>query len=270
MGLSRDQIAEAASLLISAGRSGTRLSALPERIRPEAIEDAHAVHDAVREALRQDIGAIKVNLAGGVVFRGTLASAVCRPSPARFDAAPGQFAGIEAEIAFRFPDGLLPSPDSYDPARVAEATEACAAFDLVGTRFHDFMRRSQFERIADGLNAGAFAYGPFRRNWLGVNFAELAVQVSVDGIESFSGIGGHAASDPFLYALAYAETVRDQGIAPGTILTTGSLCGLLPVAPGQTIRARLGDFHPIEVTLRPIDNEGDALERTRPGRREYQ
>lgn len=250
MSLYADQIARAADLLIEAGRSGQMLAALPEDLRPANVDEAHAIQDVARRVLGHDIGAIKVNVSGELVYRGMLSDAVCQPSPAVFDTAPGQFAGIEAEIAFRFPDGLAPSSEPYERDAVAAAAEACAAFDLVGTRFRDFMKRTAFERIADGLNAGAFAYGRATRDWRSVNFAAMPVQVAVNGVETFAGTGGHAAGDPFNLVMAYVNSVRGEGLKPGAILTTGSFCGLLPVAPGQTIIARLGDFDPVEVTLR--------------------
>src|SRR5690606_17157274 len=116
-------------------------------------------------------GVIKVNAPkSGGVYRGLLEEAVCYASPAVIDTAEHDYVGIEAEVAFRFADGLPPSAAGYQFEAVASAAEACAALDIVGTRLEDFMARSQFERIADGLNAGSFVYGPFQAGWRNIDY----------------------------------------------------------------------------------------------------
>ncbi|WP_193334785.1 2-keto-4-pentenoate hydratase [Devosia beringensis] len=248
------QIAKAAEFLIQARRDGRRLDSLPDALRPQSIDEAHAIQDAVFARSGEKISAIKVGATkDGTVFRGILHESLCRASPAVFDATEHDFVGIEAEIAFRFPDGLAPSDKSYLPEVVAAAASALAAFDIVGTRFDNFMALSQFDRIADGLNAGGFVYGRELADWRGVDFTTMPVEVWVDGSRVYSGIGGHASVDPFLPVLRYVDSVREAGLPPGTCLTTGSFCGFLPVAPGQTIGATLGRFEAIEVTLRAAD-----------------
>lgn len=250
MTLSADQIAQSANLLVQARRGGYRLASLPEAIRPTTVDEAHATQDAVLTLTAASIGAIKVNAdKGGGVFRGKVDQAFCQRSPAAFDFFDGELIGIEAEIAFHFPEGLAPSPSGYN-ANVFAAARASAAFDIVGSRFDDFRARTQFERIADALSSAAFVHGAAKNDWRGIDFTALPVSVSVDGSVVFEGKGGHPAIDPFAPVLAYLDTVRASGLPPGTILTTGSFCGLLPVAPGQVIRATLGEFDPIEVTLR--------------------
>jgi 2-keto-4-pentenoate hydratase len=250
MTLSPSQIAEAADLLIAARREGQRLSGLPEAVRPTSISEGHAIQDEVRARSGQGIGAIKVNAPKtGGVYRGMLEKAVCHRSPATIDTAEHDYVGIEAEIAFHFADGLPPSPSGYEPEAVASAARACAALDIVGTRLEDFMARSQFERIADGLNAGSFVYGPDHAGWRDIDYAKLPVSVMIDGVEVFSDTGGHLWVDPFLPVLAFVEMVKDAGLPPGTILTTGSFCGLLPIAAGETIRAVMGPLEPVQVTL---------------------
>jgi 2-keto-4-pentenoate hydratase len=250
MGLSYDQIENAASLLIEARRSGKRIAGLPESVRPASADEAHDIQDAVRRALGEDASAIKVTAAkSGDVFRGILPSSACGASPAVFPASSVQIVGIEAEIAFRFPTGLAPQPEGYEADVVAAAAEACAAFDIVGSHFDDFMSLTPFERAADNLNAGAFVSSNSMANWRSVDFKSLSVTVWVDGVELFRGAGGHPAGDAFIPVLAYAHTVRREGLKAGTIITTGSFCGLLPIRPGQVIRAQLGPFDPVEVTI---------------------
>lgn len=245
-------IEDAARLLADARRQGQRLAGLPENLRPASVDEAHAVQDAVRRLLGETPGAAKVNTpAVGGVVRGIVPADLTMPSGAWVTAAAIGLAGIEAEIGFVFPRGLEASPEGYDASVVAAAAEAFAAFDVVGTRFHDFMARSQLERVADALNAGAFVYGPARRDWREIDFAAIGLRVEADGAEVFRGQGGHAAGDPFLPVVRYLETVCETGLEPGAMITTGSFCGLLAAAPGQRFCAEFDDFAPVEVRLVP-------------------
>ena len=135
----RQQISRAASLLVEARRTGALLEGLPADATPASVADAHAIQDAVTAALGKPVGAFKAMApASGEPTRGVIYADTIHPSPARIPVADVPQCGVEGEVAFVFRRDLPPRPTPYSRDEVAAAVEACAAIELVTSRYRNF------------------------------------------------------------------------------------------------------------------------------------
>lgn len=246
--LSSSEIEAAALLLVASRRTGRRLDGLPAPVRPECVEDGLAVQDKVHEILGDEVGAIKVNAhVSGNIFRGIVSKSRIFESPAVLSASEAGLMGIEAEIAFVFPDGVPARATPYSYDEVAEMAEAMPVFDIVDTRLNDFLSRTQFERVADSLNAGALVLSPPIPNWRKIDFRLVEVVLWFDNEVVVRQTGDHPWGDPLLPALQFINSGLDKGLPPQTVLTTGSFTGFKIAKPRQKIRAEFADLGSVEV-----------------------
>src|SRR5690242_13027009 len=135
MRMNQQQVEQAAALLVDA-RRGVGIAGLPENCRPANVTDAHAIQDAVTAALGLPVGAFKANApANGEPTRGVIYAGTVVPSPARIPAASVPQCGVEGEVAFVFLRDLPARGEGYSREEVAAAVAACAAIELVTSRY---------------------------------------------------------------------------------------------------------------------------------------
>jgi 2-keto-4-pentenoate hydratase len=250
--LSAAEIDAAARLLLAARRTGRRIDGLPEPVRPASVADGHAIQDRVLGLMGAQTGAIKVNAPpAGEVYRGIVESSRVFSSPARIPAADAGLMGVEAEVAFLFPEGVPGRAEPWGYDELAALARAMPAFDIVDSRLDDFMSRTPFERIADCLNAGAFVHGRALDGWRRLDLAAIEVTLKVDDRVIVRRVGGHPPLDPFVPALDYVNAVPGTGLPPGAVLTTGSFTGLHYSRSRQRIRAEFPGLGDVEVTFTP-------------------
>jgi 2-keto-4-pentenoate hydratase len=244
------EIDAAAHLLLAARRTGRRIDGLPEPVRPGSIAEAHAIQDKVLALLGAGTGAIKVSApVSGGIFRGIVDGGRVFASPARLMADTVGLMGIEAEVAFLFPSGVPAREVAYGYDELAALALAMPAFDIVDTRLDEFMSRTVFERIADSLNAGAFIHGPAVADWRKLDFRTLEVTLKIDDKVLVRQAGAHPRTDPFVPTIAYVNEVRAAGLAPGSMLTTGSFTGLQYARPRQRVRAEFPGLGVVDVSF---------------------
>ena len=233
-------IAKAASLLAAARRASTRIDGLPEACRPKTAADAHAIQDAVTALLRDEVRAYKANapVAGdpnSYGLRGPIYAANTRTSPAKFPVAEAPQCGVEGEVAFRFRRDLPPRASAYSREDVAAAVDACAAIEVVTSRFADPAAMSAHDKLADCISNGGFVYGEMRADWSALDVAKLKVTLTVNGETVLEQVGGHPIGDPLGVAVAFVEMMRtDIGVKAGQFITCGSCTGLRYLKPGDT------------------------------------
>lgn len=239
----------AARILAGAWRDGMLLDGLPEQCRPASAAEAHAIQDATLALLGAATGAYKVNAfpQGGHV-RGIFIADRVLQAPATVPVTPG-LAGVEPEIAFRFPQGVPPRDLPYREDELVGLAEAMPAFDVVESRYTDFMQRTQFERAADCLNAGWFIFGEPVRDWQQQVSGTLHLGVSVAGKPVFEGDGRHPFGDPFMPVVHWINARHTEGCPPGVVVTTGSYAGLIAVAAGDEVEARFAGFAPLHMRV---------------------
>ena len=234
------EIEAAAAQLLGVRRGGARIAELT--VKPASVAEAHAIQDAVNAALGEEVGAFKANAPPGEApTRGLIYARTIQPSPARLSAAEGGDRGVEGEIAFRFRRDLPKRAAPYTRDEVADAVDACAAIEVVSTRFVDGRERSALEKLADCIGNGGFVPGETVRGWRKLDLGTLHVALSVNGAVVLEQDGGHPIGDPLAVAVALVNML---GVEAGQYVTCGSCTGLRFLKAGDSCAVRfegLGD-----------------------------
>jgi len=249
--MTRDQIAEAAHLLLEARRSGRPIVELPEQCRPNSVSEAHAIQDAVTEGLGQEVGAFKANAPPDAeANRGIIYKPRIHSSPARIPAKEVPMCGVEGEVAFCFTRDLPPRSTAYSREEVAAALEACAAIEVVHSRFQQPNDRTALEKLADCIANGAFVPAATRTDWRGLELGKLHVTLQVNGQTVLEQDGGHPTGDPLGVAVALVNMMRSgPGVRAGQYVTCGSCTGLRFLKAGDTCIVRFDGLGSAEVTF---------------------
>ena len=167
--MDQSAIDELAQTFMRARRTGERLDALPAHLKPKNFADSCAVMDAVDKLVGERIVGTKIAAKPGAeVVYAPLPAGRVFTSPARVPRAltPSQY--MECEISFRLTRDLPARQDEYSEQEVFDALEACAAFELVDSRFRDLksaMDNTPYEFYADHIANGAMVFGRFRNDW---------------------------------------------------------------------------------------------------------
>jgi 2-keto-4-pentenoate hydratase len=253
MVVNREAIDAAVRALVAARRTGRLLEALPPTSRPGSVDEAHAIQDATVIELGDAVAGWKVlPPIDGRIARGILLSSRVFASSATLPAAQVPLLGVEAEIAFRFDRDLPPRASAYAYAEVAEAVTAMAAIEIVDSRFSDYRAAAMLDRIADCASNGAFVHGALEPRWRGFDLVNADVELSIDGRSIVRKVGGHAAGDPLLPAVALVNALRqEEGVREGQLMTTGTYTGLNFARSGQTVIANFKGFGSAEVHFSP-------------------
>lgn len=245
------QINQAAGLIVDARRSGTLLDGLPVHATPATVADAHAIQDAVTAALGKPVGAFKAMApANGEPTRGLIYADTIHPSPARIPAAEVPQCGVEGEVAFIFRRDLPPRTEPYSRDEVAAAVDACAAIEVVTSRYRNADTATTLLKLADCISNGAFVHAPSPTDWRGLNLGKLKVTLTVNGAAVLEQEGGHPTGDPLAVAVVLANMLRAQGgVRAGQFVTCGSFTGLRYLQPGDVCGVRFEGLGAAEVTF---------------------
>jgi 2-keto-4-pentenoate hydratase len=233
-------VSAAAEFLLAARHSGRRPAALPEDLRPQTIDEAYAIQDAVAAKLGA-IGGWKVGAksASAKPTCAPLPATLILPSPQRF--ARGRFAqnGVEAELAFTLSHDLPPRPQPYCAADLEAAVATVhAAIEIVASRFADLAAVDPLSVLADSQSNGALVVGNGVALPPAFESSTQEVSLDIDGIRVLESRGSNPAGDviSLLAWLANHAAARNGGLRRGD-LTTGSWTGMRFVAYGTRVEA---------------------------------
>lgn len=226
---------DAIARLLAARRSGL---AQPAPELPDAAT-AYAVQGAVAQALGWFGGAVPRHWkSGGAGREAVLTHAPLPPagvfsSPADLRGRPFHFRGIEAEIALRLAEPVDAARAASDRPVAIDAM--CVSIEVVDSRWTEGVQAPALAKLADLQSHGALVLGdwvPYApRDW-----AAQVVQVRIgDALQVFRGT--HALGDPAWGLGAWLRHAsRDGTMLPaGTVVTTGTWCGLPMAAPGDAV-----------------------------------
>ncbi len=207
--------------------------------------EAYAVQDAVAQALQWFGGRPAGHWKSGgphrdaVLTHAPLPPAGVWASPADASAWPFHLRGIEAEIALRLGQDV-------DAARAATLDLAAAArlvdamtvsIELVDTRWQQALDAPALHKLADLQSHAALVLGswvPFQaRDW---GAQRCTVQI---GAATHHFQGSHSMGDPAYVLPAWLRHATRAGavLPAGTVLTTGTWCGILFAQPGDQVSA---------------------------------
>lgn len=235
-----------AAALLHARRERRPIDARPLAMALHTAEDAYAVQAQVAAGLASAPAAFPVHWKSGGPSREAVATHAALPpegvwgSPADGRAWHGNLRLIEAEIALRLGQPVNPALAAHlrfeSAAPLVDAL--CVSIEWVDSRWQQGAQAPALLKLADLQSHGALVLGawqPFApRDWM-----QQRVQVQIGDRPVAEFRGSHAMQDPLWVLPAWLRhaTRHGQTVPAGTVVTTGTWCGMLPAQPGDRVRA---------------------------------
>ncbi len=249
-----DPITAAVGALVRARRSG---EAAPAVTLPDA-DAAYLVQHGVADALGW-FGALPPRhwksgapSAAALQTHAPLPPAGVWSSPADARAWPFRLRGVEAEIALRLRcDVDADAAAGLDVAGASALVDAmCVAIELVDARWAEALQAPPLAKLADLQSHGALVCGawvPFQpRDW-----SSLVCRVQIGRAAATEHRGTHTLGNPAAVLPAWLRhaTRGGQRLAAGTVVTTGTWCGLPLAAAGDRVHVEFPGIGSAEVQL---------------------
>lgn len=247
-------VEQVAAMFMQARQNGERLGRLPASLAPRNFKDSCAVMEAVdrlvgdeivgtKIAAKPDTEVVYAPLQGGRVFVSPARVPLCL-TPSKY---------MECEISFRLIRDLPPREREYTEAEVFDVLEACAAFELVDSRFRDLkaaMEQAPYEFYSDHIANGAMVFGAFRRDWQDFDFTRIRVSMRQGSRTIIEKAGGHPTGNPAAPAVVLANLRRTTtGLAAGSFIVTGSFTGYHSVALNEPVTGVFEGFGMMEAAI---------------------
>jgi 2-keto-4-pentenoate hydratase len=247
--------AELAHALGNARHHGQSLDATQWASTIQNAAHAYEVQDAVREAIDASAPAA-VWKSGGPSRTAVLThAALLRASVLGSGAVVAPLASgrriVEAEIALKLGRDITPA----DAAQLThENAAACIsafapAIEIVDSRWQQGNDCAPLLKLADHQSNGALVIGdfvPYRAvDWS----AQVCTLTLGSSQQDFTGT--HSLGEPtWLLPIWLRHATRNgHTVAAGTVVTTGTWCGLMPVAAGTQVTARFQGIGEVSVRL---------------------
>jgi 2-keto-4-pentenoate hydratase len=249
-----DPITTAVAALVHARRSGAAAAAVT---LPDA-DAAYAVQDGVAASLTWFEDAAPQHWKSGAPSAAALQThaplppAGVWPSPADARAWPFHWRGIEAEIALRLGrdiDADMAARLDIDGA-CALVDAMCVAIEIVDSRWTEALQAPPLAKLADLQSHGALVLGgwvPYqRRDW-----SEQVCRVQIGSASATEHRGTHSLCDPAAVLPAWLRHTTRGGrrLAAGTVVTTGTWCGLPMAAAGDQVHVEFPGIGSADVQL---------------------
>jgi uncharacterized protein (DUF1697 family) len=143
---------------------------------------------------------------------------------------------LERQIEGHLESALGYSVDTFVRTRdeVAAVVDACAAIEVVHSRYSLDRPLSNLEKLADSIMNGALVCAEPNAGWRDLDLGKIKVTLTVNGLTDMDKNGGHPLGDPLGVAVAMANMWREKGgVRAGQIVTCGSYTGLKYLKPGD-------------------------------------
>ena len=268
--MNRAMAERAGALLWEAWRSREQIDALPVECRPNSVETAYAIQDALVASAGLPIAGYKIGATNAEVqarfgvdapFSGRVFKDFVSPSPARVKANQVNFYAIEAEFDFVMGRALGPGEAPFTREDVAAAVVSVhPAIEVPDSRYADWLSMKAEDLIADNAIGCLLSLGAPAEDGLARDLAGQAVVVRVNGEVVSEGSGGNVLGDPWnvLVWLANHLGARGETLEAGHLVTTGSTAAVVQCKPGDTVTA---DFGPIGSAAVHFEADPAATER---------
>lgn len=225
--------AELIDNLAAASRAGVHtVDAAPYALLDRAA--AYRVQVGVLKATGASVGLLKTGIHpdGVGIVAPIPASGVGRAPDFRLPVA--NVTGLEVEI------GLVLARDVSSAADVPSAIDHFfAGVEICGSRYIDRSKAGPMGGLADSVSALGYAIGSRRT---GDQFEGLSITLEFAGKPIYSAPAKHGFGTVLASLLAYADNQHPAyPLRAGTVITTGSMCGLVPTSGTGHVVARLGD-----------------------------
>ena len=156
-----------------------------------------------------------------------------------FRLAAANVVGLEVEVGVVLAHDV---PSGADEATVAAAIDHYfTGVEICGSRFADRAAAGLIGGLADNMSALAYCRARSPRT-AGAVIEGAEIEVSLAGIRLYQDVARHGFGTVLASLVAYAGSQRpDYPLTAGTIVTTGSMCGLVASTGTGHVVARLGD-----------------------------
>lgn len=207
-------------------------------------DDAYLVQTAVANELGWHGDAAPVHWkSGGASRTATMTHSALPPagvwsSPAQLNSWPFRLGGIEAEIALRLGcDVDAARATTLDVDSASDLVDAMAvSIELVDSRWDEGFEAPALLRLADLQSHSALVLGDWvpygRRDWLAQR-----CRVTLGEQPPLTFVGTHSCADPAWVLPEWLRHATQDGqtMPAGTVVSTGTWCGLLTASPGQRV-----------------------------------
>jgi len=250
----------AAGALVAARAEARFVEPLPVDAVPATLAEAWRVQAEIARLS----GGYRGWKVGSLTAEAQQAAGIDRPTSARllsrsFHESPARLSRrrfveptLECEIAFEMAADLPPRAEPWSLDEVHGAIGAMRlAIEVADSRLPE--PRATAMNIADAGASGAFVLGPAVLSWRSMDRGAIEAVLRVNGIEAARGAGSRILGDPLraVVLFANAPVPFGPGLRRGDIVTTGSLTGMTPVAPGDHAVAGFGFLGQVEVEFTP-------------------
>jgi 2-oxopent-4-enoate hydratase len=260
---SREAITQAARRLGDAARAGVPCSPVRDLVGSTDVDAAYAVQQVLREealAVGRRVVGRKIGLTARVVQQqlgvdqpdfGVLYEDMAYASGDTVPSSRLLQPKIEAEVAFEL--GIdLDGPTDPDGVRAA-VRRVLPALEIVDSRIAGW-DITFGDTVADNASSGLYVLG---ENTVGthdltaLDLPSVAMTLHKDGEEASSGTGEACLGDPVsaLFWLARAAHQLGDPLRAGQIILSGALGPMVPVAPGDTVRAEIRGLGSVSCTF---------------------
>ncbi len=268
--MNTDPVAEAASLLLDARRTGRTITELPDELRPRVFADGYAIQDRLIDLDGRAIGLVKIGCTTVETQRimdidepigGCLPVDAVHRSGAVVPV--GAFHHpplIECEFAMRLGSDIDSGRQFETLAEAVAVVDAVApALELVDGRYDSQLGIDGPSVVADNSMATAAVLGApvaLDDGFSPGRLAETAVRLLAagDGGDDellAEGLGANVLGDPwrsFHWALGHLAD-RGRSIRAGTWVITGSCSGAPPAPLDRRLTARFAGLGDVSVTI---------------------
>jgi len=222
---------------------------LPEANRPQSLDEAYDLQDALNIALTEagfgprvghKVGCTSkvmqeyMNIThpcSGGVFQTTIYHGSIKQPAARYHSV-----GVECEIAVRLSGDMPPAGAPYTREAVKGHIKSCMpAIEIVDDRYEDFRSLDLEILVADDFCQAACILGPENVDWHNLDLTKIIGRALVNDIEVGRGMGADILGHPFeaLVWLANHKAARNQGLQAGELVFLGSMIQTQWLSPGD-------------------------------------
>ena len=253
---------EAAELIWHIWQKGDKLAALPQKCRPQSLEDGYTIQAELSRVSGQPVfgwkiaatnptGQAHIGVDGPIAGR-LLASQILT-SGASASMRANAMAVAEAEFAFRLSQDLPARPDLYTEAEVSAAVGSLhPAIELPDSRFAEFAKAGAPQLAADSACAHLFVLGGAADvDWRSLDLATQAVTLHINGQIATEGKGADVLGGPIIALtwLANQCSALGAGLSAGQVITTG-VCGKpCAIQAGDSVVADFGPLGKVSCQL---------------------
>ena len=247
-----------AAALLQARRDNQAADAAPLEQLLQGAEEAYAVQAQVgREAGWFDLGVPRHWKSGGPSRDAVLTHAPLPPqnvwsSPADGTGTHFNHRLIEAEVALRLARDVSPADAAALTHESANALVdgMTVSIEVVDSRWAQFPKAAALLKLADQQSHGALVLGEWRP-FMARDWAQQGCVVQIGNTDPQSFRGTQSLQDPaWLLPIWLRHVTRHGATVPrGTVVTTGTWCGMLQAKRGDRVKAVFEGIGEAEVQL---------------------